>query len=138
MNSLKKKLLIAILIGSSGTAAFCQAASVQSQRPHIIQNENSTIVKQVSAIAIEGSTLSTQANGYDAISFKEKFIEKITSSAKNISCESSKRNDVYELTALFNDKLQVLLSYFDKKPTHQPYEVVENKDNINVSKITRS
>ena len=138
MNSLKKKLLIAVLMGSSGIATLCQAASVQNQRPQIIQNENSTIVKEVSAIAIEGSTFLTQANGYNAVSFNEKFVEKITRNAKNVSCESAKRNDVYELTALFNDKLQMLLSYFDKKPTHQPYEVVENKDKINISNVTRS
>lgn len=49
------------------------------------------------------------------------------------SCKSKKKNELYELSAIFNDKLQLFLSYFDE---HQSYKIVEKRssaDDFSVS-----
>lgn len=133
-----KNLLVITLIGTSSAATLCHAASVQHQQSKVIQNEDTTIFNVLPTLANEGSTSTALISHYGKQSYEQVLAEKIASNVKSMGCESSKRNDVYELTALFNDKLQMLLSYFDKKTPNQPYEVVENKDSINVDSVTRS
>ena len=43
-------------------------------------------------------------------------------------CQAKKKNELYELSAIFNDKLQMFLSYMDDS---KPCNVAEKKDSSN-------
>jgi len=44
------------------------------------------------------------------------------------NCQAKKKNELYELSAIFNDKLQLFLSYIDDSKN---YNIVEKKNNDN-------
>ncbi len=54
----------------------------------------------------------------------------------NSSCNTRKKNELYELSAIFNDKLQLFLSYFDERPLysavkkHKNFSSVAPKNNV--------
>lgn len=49
------------------------------------------------------------------------------------SCPSKKKNELYELSAIFNDKLQMFLSYIDDSKRYSIVEKKNNKNDINVN-----
>lgn len=53
----------------------------------------------------------------------------------NKACKEVKRNELYELSAILNDKIHVFLSYFDSKPK---YQIVESEDDKNAITMNRS
>lgn len=58
----------------------------------------------------------------------------VASSAYYSTCKAKKRNELYELTAIFNDKLQMFLSSFDDKPHYHMVEKKEDKEAVPLDK----
>jgi len=52
---------------------------------------------------------------------------------KQKSCTSKKKNDLYELSAMINDKLQTLLAYFDVRKPYHIAEKSNSKDDLSVN-----
>lgn len=55
--------------------------------------------------------------------------------APNKTCKVVKRNELYELSAILNDKIHIFLSYFDSKPK---YQIIESKEDKSALSMNRS
>ena len=58
----------------------------------------------------------------------------LASNAYYETCKAKKRNELYELTAIFNDKLQMFLSSFNDEPHFQMAEKKEDKESVPLDK----
>ncbi|MCO4800224.1 MAG: hypothetical protein KC484_13500 [Colwelliaceae bacterium] len=61
-------------------------------------------------------------------------------SAKKVehkSCKTKKKNEIYELSAIFNDRLQLFLSYIDSTQTYKNSDKKNTDNDLNVSNNVR-
>ena len=140
MKSLIKTVILPIAIALVGfTVLNAQAASNNDQRPLIHQQSQHFIFFTVPNFYSEGRSPLTSQH---LISNMAKSIEEdntlaITQPQRSVptsTCNSKKVNHVYELTTLFNDKLQVLLSYLSPHKNERFIEEKsEDKNSINVA-----
>jgi hypothetical protein len=53
------------------------------------------------------------------------------------SCQTKKKNELYELSAIFNDKLQLFLSYIDNSKNYDVAEKQNTSNDLNVNSNIR-
>lgn len=122
MQSLSKAVIVGALMFSVCTLAHSASKKVpQNQFAAHAKSEGITILYSTSKQMLYIQDKPIQPNAS---------IEPVTHKA----CASSKKkNELYELSAIFNDKLQLFLSYFDEHPTYQIAEKTTNKNDLSAS-----
>lgn len=138
MKSLIKLIALAATIGlTSLTILNTQAANVHNYRPLIHQQANVVIFFALPQLSSEGGNIIYTNNLISTISENSKPLLNTKNNAG--ICHSKKGNEVYELTALFNDKLQMFLAFF-AAPKNQDNmkEVIKDKESIQVVSAAHS
>lgn len=133
MKSLIKLIILAAIIGlTSLTVHNTQAANVHNYRPLIHQQANVVIFFALPQLSSEGGNVIYTNNLISTITENSKPLLNTKNNTADI-CHSKKGNEVYELTALFNDKLQMLLAFFaTPKNPDSLKEVIKDKESIQV------
>ncbi|GAA5131903.1 hypothetical protein [Thalassotalea piscium] len=116
---IKLVLLTNIIVLASFAFFNAKAASIQDDQVLVQQKSQIMIFFTLPQLKGEGSNAELPNTLISAISDKSQHY-----SIDKHTCPSKKANEIYELTALFNDKLQVLLSYFS---THEQKLNLEDK-----------
>ncbi len=123
MKSLGKTLLISSFFSALALAGTCAQATPKT---HAVSEEVNTQHKihilLLPQITSEGN------------SQQQPLLSKSSSdNSVHRTCKTKKKNELYELSAIFNDKLQMFLSYFDE---HQSYKMAgksESADDLSAS-----
>jgi len=137
MRSLKNTLLISgtlsaiLLVSNLAYATPKNSAVFEKQIP-----QYSTSMLFIPQLESEGRNkihLSSQKTVDD---FAQSFLS--NPSSKEIthkSCGTKKKNRLYELSAIFNDKLQLFLAHFAEPKTYKLAKALKNKNNPSASII---
>ena len=134
MKSLINLILLTCLVSlTCFTVLRTQAESIKNNSPIIHQNKRFVLIFAFPQHTSGGgketyttSLITPLVNNSHAVTHTE-------NNEKAQMCPSKKGNEVYELTALFNDKLQVLLSFFAPQKHHENLqEVIKDKESIQV------
>jgi len=129
MKSLNRKGLL------SGVAALMlfsasSHAEVQSNNSSIIANDYFNDYMFIAAhFTSEGKIKSSQTS-LELRYMSERPLLPSTPTEKVIhrTCKTQKKNELFELTAILNDKIQLLLNYFEDTPR---YKIAEKEHNNN-------
>jgi hypothetical protein len=127
MISLGKTLLITGVFTLACTVANATNNKITAVNEKVIQQDDLLmLVVNVENNAKNSVEIETKKIAYS----RENFILPSISSKKVSykSCQPKKKNELYELSAIFNDKLQMFLSYIDNA---KDYPVAEKKDSSN-------
>ncbi len=138
MRSISKTLLIKSSIAA--ISLVCTFSQVSHAFPKVTIESSSIAKNQVSYRLFAPQTTNdkgyflTQSSNVIVYIDQHPLLPE-TASAQTVykSCKSKKKNELYELSAIFNDKLQLFLSYFDE---HQSYKIAEKhnaSDDLSVS-----
>ncbi|GHE81236.1 hypothetical protein [Thalassotalea profundi] len=123
-------ILICLISLTSFTVLRTQAEDIKRNSPLILKNKNFVLIYALPQHSNGGNSRYTNNL---MVPIADDFLthEQNEGAEQQNICPSKKGNEVYELTALFNDKLQVLLSFFTPPKNQDDLkEVVEDKDNI--------
>lgn len=128
MISLGKTLLVTSVLTLACAVAHAAHNNSSTNDDYIIQQGYMLFIPNIES---EGkSTLRLEAKKI-AYSYENSFLPKISSKKVMYkSCQSKKKNELYELSAIFNDKLQLFLaSFYDSKN----FEVADKNTNNDLS-----
>ncbi|XQW85778.1 hypothetical protein ACOYR1_03300 [Thalassotalea piscium] len=133
MKSLIKVVLLAVTIGlTSFTVLNTKAANIKTHQA--IPEANIVVLFSLHSHNHHANELV-----YSNSLFSSMAVQSTTTTAHSEdSCPSNKANEVYELTALFNDKLQMLISYFTSPKNGNHLEEIEDNESIQVVSISKS
>lgn len=136
MKSLIKLIILPSIAGVIFfTVLNVKAASIQDARPLIHQQNHNFIFFTLPQLGEGVSNKSYSSTLISAISEQPARVVHTKVSASTKHCQSKKTNEVYELTAIFNDKLQVFLSYFSSPKNENYLEKIEDKESIKVTYV---
>lgn len=139
--SMKSLIKLFISVGIIGLTSFTvlntQAANVHNYRPLIHQQANVVLFFALPQLSSEGGNVIYTNNLISTITENSQPLLNTQKNNNTDMCQRKKGNEVYELTALFNDKLQMLLAFFatPKNPDNMK-EVIKDKDSIQVVSAT--
>ncbi|WP_448546757.1 hypothetical protein [Thalassotalea fusca] len=129
MKSLVKPVILASMVSSLGL--FCSLSSAEENiaLPVIQQSDNSysPFLDVSTSKYVSSNSIRVYSNKIADNKPKENFQH---------TCGSKKKNEIYELTAIFNDKLQMFLSYFGDTPSYQTAKLIEEPSGIGGAEIT--
>lgn len=133
MKSLIKPIImtaLAMAVGLSCTIANAKDHQLTTNK-HILNN----VVYVYIAPSIEGGGELTTVD-YISRSTSKKLLElaKNNSKTQKSSCKSKRKSSLYELTTIFNDKLQTFLAYISGSGPTKIASVNKDKNNLPESK----
>lgn len=136
MISLGKTLLI--------TGVFTLACTVANATNHKITAVNEKIIQQddllMFVVNVENNAKKSVEIATKKIAYTHKNFILPSISSKKVtykSCQSKKKNELYELSAIFNDKLQMFLSYIDNAKDYAIAEKKDSTDDLNINTNVR-
>lgn len=132
-----KKYVLSSLLGSTILiSANIQAAPLVSnefQQP--LNENNASFMLFIPEMELEGTAQSVQGKSIHLISnaYTQPLLPKLDNQMARSACKAQKKNDLYEISAIFNDKLQSIISYFEDEPVTEIAEKLENKDDLDIN-----
>lgn len=126
MNSLAKQILIKsticiLLLGAGNADSAPRVAIEPSDDIAKLQTNYVFFAPQTTSQGTKSASLFTSTQHYSAL------LANNTNNTHLKRC-GQKKNELYELSAIINDKLHVFLSYFDDAPKYQFADKRENKE----------
>ncbi|GLX79365.1 hypothetical protein tinsulaeT_27050 [Thalassotalea insulae] len=128
-HSAKAYLLTSSCCAALFACSFVYAAS-KAHISHEMQQTTDKKQKNTSSLLFRTSAIRYQ--GYNPLLVTKPSQEEITYN----QCNAKKKNELYELSAIFNDKLQLFLAYFDDRPIYNVasksnrQKTLANRDNV--------
>ncbi|MDO6444645.1 hypothetical protein Q4493_02535 [Colwellia sp. 1_MG-2023] len=134
MISLGKTILITGIL----TCAVANATNNKSTPINVDVIQKNKLMFYVPKVASDGAKsimIETKKIAYSHDNF---VLPKVSSKKVTYKgCQSKKKNELYELSAIFNDKLQMFLSYIDDSKSFNVAEKKDSSNDLNINSNVR-
>ena len=119
MKSLVKPVILASVFSTFGLFCSFSSADEDVKLPKLHQSSGThTLLADVISPKMTSSS-ALQINVYRTAT------STLPKQDNHKSCNNKKKNEIYELSAIFNDKLQMFLSYFGEAPSFPTMDLTE-------------